>query len=102
VEWRYGGLPRHENSECKNLEEKFSQRFCYQEDILLIDYIFYQEDILLFDYNFYQENIFLINCIPKDQAMKAENYPSLLVQLKDILKEKSAPEVKHWRLVFAR
>jgi len=36
-----------------------------------------------------QEDILLIDYLPKGQAIKAECYSSLLVQLKDILKEKS-------------
>jgi len=35
-----------------------------------------------------QDGILLINCLPKGQTINAEFYCSLLVQLKDILKEK--------------
>jgi len=35
-----------------------------------------------------QDGILLINCLPKGQIINAEYYLSLLVQLKDILKEK--------------
>jgi len=35
-----------------------------------------------------QEGILLIDYLPKDQTLNAEYYSSLLVQLKDILKEK--------------
>ena len=35
-----------------------------------------------------QDGILLINYLPKGQSIDAEYYPSLLVQLKDILKEK--------------
>ena len=35
-----------------------------------------------------QDGIFLIDYLPKDQTINAEYYSSLLVQLKDILKEK--------------
>jgi hypothetical protein len=63
-----GGIAAHsvaKNSECKNPLEKFSPRFFWdQDDILLIDYL------------------------PKSQNINAEYYSSLLVQLKDILKEK--------------
>jgi len=63
-----GGIAAHpapENSECKNSLEKFSPRFFGDQDgILLIDYV------------------------PKGQTINTEYYSSLLVQLKDILKEK--------------
>ena len=63
-----GSIAAHhapKNSECKNPLEKFSPRFFWDQDgILLIDYL------------------------PKDQTINAEYYLSLLVQLKDILKEK--------------
>jgi len=35
-----------------------------------------------------QDGILLIDCLPKGQTINAEHYSSLLVQLKDILKEK--------------
>jgi len=35
-----------------------------------------------------QDGILLIGYLPKGQSIKVEYYPSLLVQLKDILKEK--------------
>jgi len=35
-----------------------------------------------------QDGILLTDCLPKDQTINAEYYSSLLVQLKDILKEK--------------
>jgi histone-lysine N-methyltransferase SETMAR len=57
--------PPQKNSECKNPLEKFSSRFFWdQDDILLIDYL------------------------PKGQTINAEYYLSLLVQLNDILKVK--------------
>jgi len=63
-----GGIAAHpapKNSECKNPLKKFSPRFFWDQDgILLIDYL------------------------PKGQTNNAEYYSSLLVQLKDILKEK--------------
>ena len=37
-----------------------------------------------------QDGIFLIDYLPKDQTVNAEYYSSLLVQLKDILKESAA------------
>ena len=62
--------PTPKNSECKNSLEKFSPRFFWDQDsILLIDYL------------------------PKGQNIKAEYYSSLLVQLKDILKEKRRGKV---------
>jgi len=63
-----GGIATHpapQYSECKNPLEKFSSRFFWDQDgILLTDYL------------------------PKGQTIEAECYSSLLVQLKDILKEK--------------
>jgi len=63
-----GGIAAHpapKNSECKNPLEKFSPRFFWDQDgILLIDYL------------------------PKGQTINAGYYSSLLVQLKDILKGK--------------
>jgi hypothetical protein len=35
-----------------------------------------------------QDGIILIDCLPKGQTINAQYYSSLLVQLKDILKEK--------------
>jgi len=69
-----GGIAAHptpKNSECKNPLEKFSPAsfFGDQDDILLIDYL------------------------PKGQTINAEYYSSLLVQLKDILKEKRRRKV---------
>ena len=62
MEWRNSGWPRPKNSECKNPLEKFSPRFFWDQD-----------DILLTNY------------LPKGQSINAEYYLSLLVQLKDIL-----------------
>jgi hypothetical protein len=58
MEWRQRGSPRPKNSACKNPLEMFSPR-CFE-----------------------------INYLPKAQTINAEYYVSLLVQLKDILKEK--------------
>jgi len=70
-----GGIAAHhapKNSECKNPLEKFSPRFFWDQDgIVLIDYL------------------------PKDQTINAGYYSSLLVQLKDILKEKRRPREGH-------
>jgi len=65
--WRHSGSPRlaPKNPECRNSLEKFSPRFFWeQDDILLIDYL------------------------PKDQTINAEYYLSLLLQFKNILREK--------------
>jgi len=40
-----------------------------------------------------QDGILLIDCLPKGQTVNAEYYSSLLVQLKDILKEKRRGKV---------
>ncbi len=68
MEWWHSGSPRPapKNSECKNPLGKFSPAsiFWDQDGILPIDYL------------------------PKGQTVNAECYSSLLVQLKDILKEK--------------
>jgi len=65
MEWRHSGSPRPKISECKNPLEKFSPRFFGDQDGILL-------------------NVYL----PKDQTIDAEYYSSLLVKLKDILKEK--------------
>ena len=71
-QWR-GGLAAHpapKNSECKNpLEKVIASIFWDQGGIPLIDYL------------------------PKGQTINAECYSSLLVQLKDILKEKRRGKV---------
>jgi len=68
-----GGIaaqPAPKNSECKNPLENFSPLFFWDQDgILLIDYL------------------------PKGQTINAEYYLSLLVQLKDTLKEKRPGKV---------
>ena len=45
-----------------------------------------------------QDGILLIDYLPKGQNINAEYYSSLLVQLKDILKEKRLGEVTKWVL----
>ena len=74
--------PPQKNSECKNPLEKFSPAsifFWDQDGILLIDYL------------------------PKGQTINAEYHSSLLVQLKDILKEKRQPREGHQGgLILAR
>ena len=68
-----GGIAAHpapKNFECENPLEKFLPQFFWdQDDISLIDYL------------------------PKGQTINAEYYSSLLVQLKDILKEKRCGKV---------
>jgi len=63
-----GGIVAHpapKNSECKNPLENFSPRLFWDQD-----------------------GILLIDCLPNGRTTKAEYYAFLLVQLKDILKEK--------------
>ena len=69
MEWWHSGSPRPKNSECKNPLEKLASIFWDQDGILL---------------NYY---------LPKGQTINAEYYSSLLVQLKDILKEKCRGKV---------
>ena len=65
MEWRHSVSPRPKYFECKNPLEKFSPRIFWDQDgTLHIDYL------------------------PNVQTINAEYYSSLLVQLKDILKEK--------------
>jgi len=45
-----------------------------------------------------QDSILLIDYLPKGQTINAEYYSSLLVQLKDILKEKCCANVTKWVL----
>jgi len=47
-----------------------------------------------------QDGIFLIDYLPKGQTINAEYYSSLLVQLKDILKEKRRKKVIKGVLFF--
>jgi hypothetical protein len=66
MEWRQSGSPRPKKFRLQNSVGKFIALNCWDQDgILLIDYL------------------------PKGQTIKAEYNSSLLVQLKDILKEKS-------------
>jgi len=63
-----GGITAHpapKNSECKNPLEKFSPRFFWDQD-----------------------SIILTDFLPKGQTINAEYYSSLLAQMKEILKEK--------------
>ena len=47
-----------------------------------------------------QDGILLIDYLPKGQTINAEYYSSLLVQLKDILKEKRRPREGHQGVLF--
>ena len=79
MEWQHSVSPHPKDSECKNPLEKFSPRFfCDQDGILLIDYL------------------------PKGQIIKAENYSSLQVKFKGILKKKTSREGHQGGLVLAR
>ena len=69
MEWRHSGSPRAKNSECKSAGKYLAAIFWDQESILTIDYL------------------------PKGQTIKAEYYSSMMVQLKDILKEKRLGKV---------
>jgi len=75
-EWS-GGIAAHpapKNSECKNPLEKFSPRF--------------------FGIKTASSSLFILQDYPaKGQTINAEYYSSLLVQLKDILKEKRRDKV---------
>jgi len=62
--------PAPKNSESKNLLESFLPQFFWAQD-----------------------GILLINYLPKGQTINTEYYSSLLVQLKDILKEKRRGKV---------
>jgi hypothetical protein len=64
MEWRHSGSPRPKNFRVQKSGRKLSSIFWNQDGIILID------------------------CLPKGQTINAEYYSSLLVQLKDILKEK--------------
>ena len=47
-----------------------------------------------------QDGILDIDYLPKDQTINAEYYSSLLVKLKDILKEKRTPREVHQGVLF--
>jgi len=66
MEWRRGGSPRPKNFLISKIRWKSSR----------LDFFLDQDDILLIDY------------LPKGHIINAEYYSSLLVQLKDTLKEK--------------
>jgi len=70
LEWWHSGSHRPKNSQCKNPLEKFSPRFFWDQD-----------------------GILLIDNLPKGQTINAEYCSSLLLQLKDFLKEKRRGKV---------
>ena len=70
MEWRHSGSPRSK----KFWVQKSAGKFLFS--------IFWNQDAIL-----------LIDCLPKGQTINAEYYSSLLVQLKDILKEKRRRKV---------
>ena len=75
MEWRHSGSPRPKKFRVqKSAEKVLASIFWDQDSILLIDYL------------------------PKDQTINAENYSPLLVQLKDILKEKRRGKFIKWIL----
>jgi histone-lysine N-methyltransferase SETMAR len=81
MEWRHSGLPRHA-----------PQKFRVQKstgNVLPLIVGGMDRDGILIDY------------LPKGQAINAEYYSSLLVQLKDILKEKRRGKVTKGGLVLA-
>ena len=70
MEWRHSASPRNQNFRVQKFAEKvLASTFWDQDCILLIDYL------------------------PKGQTVNAEYYSFLLVQLKDILKEKRRGKV---------
>ena len=69
VEWQHSSSPRTQNIRVQKSAVKFSPRFLGDKDGILIEYV------------------------PKGQNLNAENYSSLLVQLKDILKDKCRGKV---------
>jgi len=72
VEWWHSGSPRPQKFRVqKSAGKVLSSIFWDQDGILLIDYL------------------------PKGQTINAEYYSSLLVQMKDILKEKRRPREGH-------
>jgi len=77
VEWRHSGSPRHKILRVqKSAGNVLASIFWDQDGILLIHYL------------------------PKGQTINAEYWSSLLVQLKDILKEKRRPREGHHGVLF--
>ena len=75
MEWRHSGSPRPK----KFRVQKSAGNFLVS--------IFWDKDSIL-----------LIDCLPKGKTINAECYSSLLVQLKDILKEKRREKFTKWVL----
>jgi len=79
VDWRHSGSPRPKKFRVRKSAGKvLASIFWDQDSIILIDYL------------------------PKGQTTNAEYYSSLLVQFKDILKEKRRGKVTKEGLVLAR
>jgi len=77
MEWRHSGSPRRKKFRVqKSAGKVFASIFWNKDGILLIDYL------------------------PKGRTINAEYYSSLLVQLKDILKEKHRRKVTKGVLFF--
>jgi len=75
IEWRHSGSPHPEKFRLqKSAGKLLASIFWDQNGILLIDYL------------------------PKGHTMNAEYYLSLLVKLKDILKEKLRRKITKWAL----
>ena len=80
MEWRHSGSPRPKKFRVQKSAGK-----------VLVSIFFWDKDgILLIDY------------LPKGQTINAEYYSSLLVQMKDILKEKTPREFHQVGLVLVR
>ena len=79
MEWRHSGAPRPKKFRVQKSAGK------------VLALIFWDQD-----------GILLIDHLPKGQTINAEYYSSLLVQLKDILKEKRRGKVTRVGLVLAR
>jgi len=75
MEWRHSGSPHPKKFRLQTPLEKFSPRFFWDQD-----------------------GIPLITYLPKGQVINAQYYSSLLVQLKNILKEKRRWKVTKWVL----
>jgi hypothetical protein len=79
MEWRRSGSPSPQKFRVQKSTGKFLALFFWDQD-----------------------NILLIDYLPKGQTINAECYSSLLMQLKDILKEKRLREFHQEVIVLAR
>jgi len=80
MEWRHRGSPHPKKFRVQTFAGKFLASIVWDQD-----------------------GTHLTDCLPKGQTINAEYYSSLLVQLKDILKEKRTPREGHQgALVLAR